>query len=182
MIEVPIGQYQKHETAIVDDGAKIGKGTKIWHFAHVMGGAKIGEECVIGQNVFVGSEAVIGDRCKIQNNVSVYDGVILEDEVFLGPSCVLTNDHNPKAVGDWQISKTIIKRGASLGANCTIVCGVTIGEGALIGAGAVVTKDVPAGEVWVGNPARKLKNVSECSCKQSIENKEPSSKIDEARW
>jgi len=156
MIEVAIGSYSKHETAVVDDGAKVGKGTKVWHFAHIMGGAQIGENCVIGQNVFVGGEAVIGDRCKVQNNVSVYDGVTLEDEVFLGPSCVLTNDHNPKAQGEWQITPTVIKKSASIGANATIVCGVTIGEGALVGAGAVVTHNVPPGEVWVGNPAHKL--------------------------
>lgn len=170
MIDVPIGQYQRHETALVDEGAKIGKGTKVWHFAHIMGGAKIGEDCVIGQNVFVGGEAIIGDRCKIQNNVGVYDGVVVEDEVFLGPSCVFTNDHFPRATGEWKITPTLIKRGASIGANATIVCGVIIGEKALIGAGAVVTKDVPAGEVWVGNPARKLRNISQTSKSKSQNN------------
>jgi len=159
MIEIPIGSYFKHETAVVDERAKIGACTKIWHFSHIMGGAKIGSDCVIGQNVFVGGEAIIGDRCKIQNNVSVYDGVVLEDEVFLGPSCVLTNDRTPSAVGEWEISKTLIKRGASIGANSTIICGVTIGKGAMVGAGAVVTHDVPAGEVWVGNPAKKIRKL-----------------------
>lgn len=182
MINVPIGQYERHETAIVDDGAKIGAGTKIWHFSHIMGGAKIGENCIIGQNVFIGGESVIGDRCKIQNNVSVYDGVILEDEVFLGPSCVLTNDFTPKATGDWEISRTLIKHGASVGANATIVCGVTIGEGALIGAGAVVTHDVPAGEVWVGNPARKLRNIDDKKCNKCEKEISSIDKKNERRW
>jgi UDP-2-acetamido-3-amino-2,3-dideoxy-glucuronate N-acetyltransferase len=149
--------YFCHESAYVDDGAEIGDGTKIWHFSHIQKGAKIGERCVIGQNVNVDGGTVIGNNVKIQNNVSVYTGIEIEDDVFLGPSCVLTNVTNPRS----QVSrhslyeKTLIRRGATLGANCTIVCGVTLGRYCFIAAGSVVTKDVPDYALMVGNPARQ---------------------------
>ena len=147
-----------HPSAIIDEGVKISKGTKIWHFSHILSGSKIGENCNIGQNVFIGPDAVIGNKCKIQNNVSVYKGVTLEDGVFCGPSMVFTNIINPRAEIRKmdQVRPTLVKKGATLGANCTIVCGHTIGEYAFIGAGAVVTKDVPDHALMVGNPARKI--------------------------
>jgi len=155
--------YFVHESSFVDEGAQIGEGTKIWHFCHIMGGAKIGKKCSIGQNVNVGSRAIIGDGVKIQNNVSVYDDVIIEDDVFCGPSCVFTNVINPRAFVErkHEYKKTVVKKGASIGANATIVCGVTIGEYALIGAGSVVTKDVPAYALAYGNPARVKGKVNE---------------------
>lgn len=149
--------YYAHSTAFVDEGAQIGKGTKIWHFCHIMKGAKVGERCVFGQNVNVDGGTVVGNNVKVQNNVSIYTGLVIEDDVFLGPSCVLTNVSNPRS----QINrhslyeKTLIRRGATIGANATIVCGVTIGRYAFIGAGAVVTKDVPDYALMVGNPARQ---------------------------
>jgi UDP-2-acetamido-3-amino-2,3-dideoxy-glucuronate N-acetyltransferase len=156
-VEVPSTDYFVHPSAVVDEGAQIGKGTKIWHFCHIMKGAKIGERCVFGQNVNVDGGSFIGNNVKVQNNVSIYTGVVIEDDVFLGPSCVLTNVTNPRS----QINrhtlyeKTVIKRGATIGANATIVCGITIGRYAFIGAGAVVTKDVPDYALMVGNPARQ---------------------------
>ena len=149
-------KYFVHESSYVDEGAEIGEGTKIWHFSHIMSGAKIGKKCSIGQNVNVGSRAVIGNGVKIQNNVSVYDDVIIEDDVFCGPSCVFTNVINPRAFIERkrEYKKTLIKKGVSIGANATIVCGVTVGEYALIGAGSVVTKDVPPYALVYGNPAR----------------------------
>lgn len=149
-------KYFAHETAVVDEHASIGAGTKIWHFSHVMSGARIGERCTIGQNVFVAATARIGDNVKIQNNVSIYEGVDLEDDVFCGPSCVFTNVIKPRSAyprEDRSFDKTLVKRGATIGANATIICGVTIGEHAFIGAGAVVTKDVPAHALCFGNPA-----------------------------
>lgn len=148
--------YFKHESSYVDKGAEVGEGTKIWHFCHVMSGAKIGKNCSLGQNVNVGGKAVIGDGVKIQNNVSVYDNVVIEDDVFCGPSCVFTNVINPRAFVErkHEYKQTVIKKGASIGANATIVCGVTVGEYALIGAGSVVTKDVPAYALVYGSPAR----------------------------
>lgn len=148
--------YFKHESSYVDEGAEIGEGTKIWHFCHVMSGAKIGKNCSLGQNVNIGGKAIIGDGVKIQNNVSVYDNVVIEDDVFCGPSCVFTNVINPRAFVErkHEYKQTIIKRGASIGANATVVCGVTVGEYALIGAGSVVTKDVPAYALVYGSPAR----------------------------
>jgi len=147
-----------HETADVESGAGVGIGTKIWHFCHVLRGASIGNNCILGQNVYVGGEAVIGNGCKIQNNVSIYDAVTLEDDVFIGPSAVFTNVKEPRAAIRQRdnFKPTLVKKGATIGANATIVCGVTIGEGAMIGAGAVVTKDVPARETWVGVPARRI--------------------------
>jgi len=156
-----------HPTTIVDEGASIGAGTKIWHFCHIQLGAVIGSDTVIGQNVYVGRNVIIGDRCKIQNNVSIYEGVTLEDEVFCGPSCVFTNDLFPRANNQdsWQISPTLVKHGASIGANATIVCGHTIGEYAMIGSGATVTHDVPAYALMIGAPARHAGWVCECGAK-----------------
>ena len=150
--------YQVHESAIVDDGAQIGEGSRVWHFVHVCGGAKIGKGVSLGQNVFVGNNVVIGNHCKIQNNVSVYDNVSLEEGVFCGPSMVFTNVHNPRALVERkdEYRDTLVKRGATLGANCTIICGVTIGEYAFIGAGAVVNKDVKPYALMVGVPARQV--------------------------
>lgn len=144
-----------HETACVDEGALIGNNTKIWHFCHVMPNARIGSDCILGQNTFVGSKAEIGDRVKIQNNVSIYDSVILEDDVFCGPSCVFTNVVNPRSFVERKsdYKETRIKKGTSIGANATIVCGVTVGEYAFIGAGAVVTKNVKPYALMVGVPA-----------------------------
>jgi len=146
-----------HPTAIVDPGAEIGEGTRIWHWAHVCAGARIGRDCSLGQNAFVGNRVVIGDNVKIQNNVSVYDNVTLEDDVFCGPSMVFTNVYNPRSAVSRksEYRDTLIRRGATLGANCTIVCGVTIGQYAFIGAGAVVNRDVPDFALMLGVPARQ---------------------------
>ena len=156
-------EYYAHETAVIDEGAIIGKNTKIWHFCHVMNGAKLGEGCILGQNVFVASDVVLGNNVKVQNNVSLYTGVICEDDVFLGPSMVFTNVVNPRSgvVRRGQYSKTVVKKGASIGANATIVCGHDIGEFAFIGAGAVVTKTVKPYALMVGNPARQIGWMSE---------------------
>jgi len=154
-----------HESSYVDDNVQIGEGTKIWHFSHVQSGARIGKKCVLGQNVNVGNNVVIGDFVKIQNNVSIYEGVILEDYVFCGPSMVFTNINNPRSkypqVGSQFYIKTLVKEGASLGANCTVVCGHTVGKFAFIGAGAVVTKDIPDFALVVGNPGRIVGWMSE---------------------
>jgi UDP-2-acetamido-3-amino-2,3-dideoxy-glucuronate N-acetyltransferase len=149
---------QVHPTAIVDDGARVGDGTRIWHWVHVSGGARIGERCSLGQNVYVGNRVVIGDNVKIQNNVSVYDNVTLEDDVFCGPSMVFTNVYNPRSAVSRkdEYRDTLVRRGATLGANCTIVCGVTIGAHAFVGAGAVVNRDVPDFALMVGVPARQV--------------------------
>jgi UDP-2-acetamido-3-amino-2,3-dideoxy-glucuronate N-acetyltransferase len=155
--------YFKHESAIVDEGAQIGTGTRIWHFVHVCSGAKIGAGVSLGQNVFVGNNVTIADKCKIQNNVSVYDNVHLEEGVFCGPSMVFTNVYNPRSLIERknQYLDTIVKKGATLGANCTVVCGVTIGEYAFVGAGAVVNKNVPAYALIVGVPAKQIGWMSE---------------------
>jgi len=152
-----------HSTAIVDEGAQIGDGSRIWHWVHVCGGARIGKGVSLGQNVFVGNKVVIGDHCKIQNNVSVYDNVTLEEGVFCGPSMVFTNVYNPRSLIERksEYRNTLVKRGATLGANCTIVCGVTIGEFAFIGAGAVINKDVKSFALMVGVPARQVGWMSE---------------------
>jgi UDP-2-acetamido-3-amino-2,3-dideoxy-glucuronate N-acetyltransferase len=150
--------YYKHETAIVDDGAVIGDDSRVWHFAHVCGQAQIGAGVSLGQNVFVGNKVTIGNKCKIQNNVSVYDNVHLEDEVFCGPSMVFTNVYNPRSGVERkdEYRDTIVKKGATLGANCTIVCGVTIAEYAFVGAGAVINKDVKPYALMVGVPAKQI--------------------------
>ncbi|MBP0629212.1 UDP-2-acetamido-3-amino-2,3-dideoxy-D-glucuronate N-acetyltransferase [Cupriavidus sp. AcVe19-1a] len=154
---------QVHPSAIVDEGAQIGEGSRVWHFVHVCAGARIGRHCSLGQNVFVGNRVVIGDNVKVQNNVSVYDNVTLEDGVFCGPSMVFTNVYNPRSLIERknEYRDTLVKRGATLGANCTIVCGVVIGEYAFVGAGAVVNKDVPAYALMVGVPARQVGWMSE---------------------
>ena len=156
-------RWWKHESAIVDEGATIGEGTNIWHFSHVCSGAVIGNACSLGQNVFVGNQVVIGNNCKIQNNVSVYDNVTLEDDVFCGPSMVFTNVYNPRSAVSRknEYRDTFVGQGATLGANCTIVCGVTIGRYAFIGAGAVVNKDVPDYALMVGVPACQIGWMSE---------------------
>ena len=152
-----------HSSAIVDEGAQIGDGSRVWHFAHVCAGSKIGDGVSLGQNVFVGNRVIIGDRCKVQNNVSVYDNVTLEEGVFCGPSMVFTNVYNPRSLIERkdEYRDTLVKKGATLGANCTVVCGVTIGEYAFVGAGAVINKDVPAYALMVGVPARQIGWMSE---------------------
>jgi len=165
--------YFKHESAYVDDNCEIGEGTKIWHFSHVQSGSKIGKKCVLGQNVNVGNNVSIGNFVKIQNNVSVYEGVTLEDYVFCGPSMVFTNIVDPRSkypqVGSEFYLKTTVKEGASLGANCTIICGHDIGRFAFVGAGAVVTKTIPDFALVVGNPARIIGWVSEAGKKLSFD-------------
>lgn len=159
--------FFSHESAYVDDGAVVGEGTKIWHFSHVQSGARIGEGCVLGQNVNVADGAIVGNRCKLQNNVSIYEGVTLEDDVFCGPSCVFTNDHQPRAHSSmgWSVSPTLVCEGAAIGANATIVCGNTLGRYSMIGSGAVVTHDVPAYALVVGVPAHQIGWVCECGAK-----------------
>lgn len=153
-----------HDSSYIDEGVEIGEGTKIWHFSHILSGSKIGKNCVIGQNVVIGSDVKVGNRCKIQNNVSLYKGVEIEDEVFCGPSCVFTNVYNPRAFIErkHEFRKTLVKRGATIGANATIVCGVTIGEYAMIAAGAVVKKDVPDYAIVAGVPAKQIGWACKC--------------------
>jgi len=149
--------YQAHPTSVIDDGATIGRGTTIWHFSHIMSGAVIGENCTIGQNVLVAAQAQLGNNVKVQNNVSIYTGVTCEENVFLGPSCVFTNVINPRSFisRKEEYRPTLVKKGATVGANATILCGITIGEYAMIGAGAVVTKNVPDYALIVGNPGKQ---------------------------
>jgi acetyltransferase-like isoleucine patch superfamily enzyme len=156
-----------HPLAVVDEGAKIGKGTKIWHFAHVRGTAALGENCNIGKDVYIDTDVVIGNNVKIQNGVSVYKGVKIEDDVFCGPHMTFTNDLYPRAFGDtFEIFKTLVKKGASIGAHATIICDITLGEYCMVGSGAVVTKDVPTHGLVVGNPARLVGYV--CICGQPL--------------
>lgn len=162
--------YQLHKTAIVDKGAQIGANSRVWHWAHVCGGAKIGSDVTLGQNVFVGNKVVIGDKCKIQNNVSVYDNVYLEEGVFCGPSMVFTNVYNPRSLIERkdEYRDTFVKKGATLGANCTIICGITVGEFAFIGAGALVNKDVPSYALMTGVPAKQIGWVGEYGAKLDL--------------
>jgi UDP-2-acetamido-3-amino-2,3-dideoxy-glucuronate N-acetyltransferase len=159
-----MNDYQVHSSSIVDEGAEVGSGTKIWHFSHICAQAKIGNNCSLGQNVFVGNQVIIGNNVKIQNNVSIYDAVILEDDVFCGPSMVFTNVYNPRShiIRKHQYQRTIVRQGATIGANATIVCGIEIGNYAFIGAGAVVTKDVKPYALIVGVPGHQIGFV--CSC------------------
>jgi len=159
-----VKDYFVHESSFVDDNVIIGKGTKIWHFCHILKNTRIGENCVLGQNVMAGPDVIIGHNCKIQNNVSIYKGVTLEDDVFCGPSCVFTNVINPRAFIERkdEFKQTLVKKGATIGANATIVCGNTIGKYALVGAGAVVTHNVPDYALVVGVPAKQLGWVCKC--------------------
>ena len=156
-------EYFAHESAFIDEGCKIGKGTKVWHFSHIMSNCTLGENCNIGQNVVISPDVILGKNVKVQNNVSIYTGVVCEDDVFLGPSMVFTNVMNPRSAVNRRSEylKTVVKKGASIGANATIVCGHDIGEFAFVGAGAVVTKHVPAYALVVGNPARQMGWMSE---------------------
>ena len=165
--------YQAHETAIIDDGARIGRGTRVWHWVHVCAGAVIGENCTLGQGVFIGNRVKIGNGVKIQNNVSVYEGVTLEDFVFCGPSMVFTNVFNPRSEIPrmTELRPTLVKRGTTLGANSTILCGITIGQYAFIGAGAVVTKDVPDHALVIGNPGRVTGWMCHCGVKLLVKGK-----------
>jgi UDP-2-acetamido-3-amino-2,3-dideoxy-glucuronate N-acetyltransferase len=165
-----MADYFAHESCYVDDGCEIGAGTKIWHFSHVMAGARIGARCNIGQNVVISPQVVIGDNVKIQNNVSIYTGVVLEDDVFCGPSMVFTNVINPRShvPRKDEFRRTLVKRGASIGANATIVCGHTLGRYSFIGAGSVVTKDVPDHALVVGNPGRVVGWACECGVKLPV--------------
>lgn len=162
--------YYAHESAIIDKGADIGEGSKVWHFVHICSGAKIGKHVSLGQNVFIGNDVTIGDNCKIQNNVSVYDNVHLEDGVFCGPSMVFTNVYNPRSLIDRkdEFQGTYVKKGATLGANCTIVCGTTIGKFAFVGAGALVNKDVSPYALMVGVPAKQIAWMSEYGKKLNL--------------
>jgi UDP-2-acetamido-3-amino-2,3-dideoxy-glucuronate N-acetyltransferase len=155
--------FTVHPSAIIDEGAQVGEGSRVWHWVHICGGAQIGKGVSLGQNVFVGNKVVIGDRCKVQNNVSVYDNVILEEGVFCGPSMVFTNVYNPRSLIERkdEYRNTLVKKGATLGANCTIVCGATIGEYAFVGAGAVVNQDVKPYALMVGVPAKQIGWMSE---------------------
>lgn len=156
-------EFFVHESSVIDKGATIGKGTKVWHFCHVFAKAKIGKNCILGQNVMVANNVVLGDNVKVQNNVSIYEGVICEDDVFLGPSMVFTNVINPRSAVNrkTEFKQTVVKKGATIGANATIVCGNTIGKYALIGAGSVITKEVQPYALMVGNPAKQIGWVSE---------------------
>ena len=157
--------YFIHPTAVVDEPIEIGEGTKIWHFTHIMSGARIGQNCSIGQNVFIGSKAILGNNIKVQNNVSIFDGVILEDDVFCGPSMVFTNVFNPRSFISRmkELRKTLVRKGATIGANVTVVCGNTLGQYAFIGAGSVVTKDVPDYALVYGNPGKVKGWVCQCA-------------------
>lgn len=161
--EVPSTGYEVHAAALVEEGASVGQGTRIWHFAHVRSGAAVGARCTIGMGVFVDAGATIGNDCKVQNGVSVYRGVTLEDEVFVGPNAVFTNDLHPRAFSPgWEVVPTLVRRGASIGANATVICGTEIGTFAMVAAGAVVTRSVAGHELVMGNPARHAGWVCRC--------------------
>jgi UDP-2-acetamido-3-amino-2,3-dideoxy-glucuronate N-acetyltransferase len=163
-----------HSTAVVEDGARVGEGTRIWHFAHVRAGATIGTDCTIGKDAFVDSGAIVGDRCKVQNGVSVYSGVTLESEVFVGPNAVFSNDLRPRAMSPgWKIVPTLVHTGASIGANATVVCGTEVGSYAMVAAGAVVTRDVADHQLVIGNPARHAGWVCRCGAVCSRDSKPP---------
>ncbi len=163
----PMSDLFIHPLAVVDEGAKIGKGTRIWHFAHVRGTASIGKNCNIGKDVYIDADVVIGSNVKIQNGVSVYKGVTIEDDVFCGPHMTFTNDLYPRAFGNsWDVFETLVKKGATIGAHATIICNTTLGQYCMVGSGAVVTKDVPAQGLVVGNPARLVGYV--CKCGQPL--------------
>lgn len=164
--------YYAHETAVIDNNCEIGEGTKIWHFTHIMSNCKIGKNCNFGQNVVVSPDVILGNNVKVQNNVSIYTGVICEDDVFLGPSMVFTNVINPRSavIRKTEYKKTLVKKGASIGANATIVCGITLGEFCFVGAGAVVTKDVKPYSLVVGNPAKQTGWISEFGHKLKFDN------------
>ena len=155
-------EYFIHESSFVDKNVRIGKGTKIWHFSHILSNVSIGKNCVIGQNVCVGPNVTIGSNVKIQNNVSVYEGVTLENDVFCGPSMVFTNVNIPRSAHPKkrdEYIKTLVKKGSTIGANCTIICGVILGKHCFVGAGSVVTRDVPANQIWAGNPAKYIRDI-----------------------
>jgi UDP-3-O-[3-hydroxymyristoyl] glucosamine N-acyltransferase len=163
-------EYFVHPLAVIDNGAEIGAGSKIWHFSHIRSTAKLGKNVIIGKNVYIDADVIIGSNVKIQNNVSVYHGVTIEDDVFVGPHAVFTNDLRPRATGDWEVSQTIVKKGASIGANSVIICGNNLNSYCMIGAGSIVTKTVPSHALVFGNPA-KFQGVV-CKCGQKLAGKE----------
>ncbi len=165
-------KYFVHPSSFIDDGVSVGNGTKIWHFCHILKGSKIGSECIVGQNVSIGPDVLIGNNCKIQNNVSVYKAITLEDDVFCGPSCVFTNVYNPRAFIErkQEFRPTLVKKGATIGANATIVCGVTVGKYAMVGAGAVIKSVVPDYAIFVGVPAKQAGWVCKCGTTLEFDN------------
>ena len=170
-----MSDYYVHPLAVIDEGAILGENTKVWHFSHIRNSAKIGSNVIIGKNVYIDINVIIGSNVKIQNNVSVYSGVTIEDDVFVGPHAVFTNDLRPRAVGDWNIVKTTVKKGSSIGANSTVICGNTLGKYCMIGAGSVVTKSVPSHALVFGNPARFQGVV--CVCGEKLSDSSAQNKV-----